>query len=378
MAAMFWLGRAQEDSMGGEPVAGEVTPPDSTDGGIATLTRLINVRWGSPEQSPKELSRLAVGQTIVIDSGQAEIIFDCGAEVVLVGPANFEIRAPLLTYSSRGTISARVGEKARGFTIETPTTRVTDLGTEFGVAIGESGDTEVAVFHGAVDLAYGENRKSAAANPDRLTQGEALRVGNDGRTKRVVSIDSDRFPVAGLIRPPIRRGTAVFGEVRDNIRGEQSKKFYRIVREGLREDSPAFVDRVHEWNGVDAGGIPDELIGAEYIMPFNDDKFATDLQVTVTLLRPATLYVFLSDTVKPPAWLKKDFVDAGKKIGLDEGPNRFKPNLELDVGAGRSIDTVFSIWKREIHAPTTITLGAVERPNSTDGFNMYGIAAVGM
>lgn len=375
-----WLGRPSQ--VVSRPIAGYVAGDlaidelrSPSDGSVATLTRLINVRWSDPEAAPGELSRLRIGQSLEFISGQAEIIFDSGAEVVLDGPANFEIRSPLLAFSSQGTISARVGERAHGFTIETPMARIIDLGTEFGVAIGEKGVTEVAVFRGAVDLAYGVDRRSPLVNPDRLTQGEALRVDGDGRAQRVVSIDSDRFPVAGLVRRHGRR-EPIFANVSDNIRNEQSKKFYRIVRDGLREDSPAFVDRLHEWNGLDERGLPQGLVGAEYIMPFNDDKFSVDLEVSVTLLRPAKLYVFLSDSVRPPKWLTDEFVDTGIDIGLDEGPNRFKPEVALDVGPGNSIDTVFSVWERVVHSPSTIALGAVERPGSTAGYNMYGIAAV--
>ena len=50
--------------------------------------------------------------------------------------------------------------------IETPSTDVVDLGTEFGVDVDESGGTDVVVFEGAVDLAY------HAAEVASVSQGE--------------------------------------------------------------------------------------------------------------------------------------------------------------------------------------------------------------
>src|SRR5438477_11532680 len=99
----------------------------------------------------------------------------------------------------------------------------------------------------------------------------------------------------------------VIGDVRDNIRKGDSIKSYQIVRGGLEEDVLAFVDRNHQWNGVDAKGMPPFLVGADYIMPFNDDKFVPNLELNVRLLRPATLYVFLDNNMVVPDWLRRHF-----------------------------------------------------------------------
>jgi len=116
-------------------------------------------------------------------------------------------------------------------------------------------------------------------------------------------------------------------------------------------------------------------------MPFNDDKqFISRLEVTLFVDRPASLYVFLSDAVDAPDWLKADFVDTGEKIGLDEGPSRWYPadtgQRKLSAGTGMSVDTIFSIWKRDILDRLQVVLGGVDRPTRLRGYNMYGIAAV--
>ena len=63
--------------------------------------------------------------------------------------------------------------------------------------------------------------------------------------------------------------------------------------------------------------MPPFLMGADYIMPFNDDKFVPGLELKVRLLRPATLYVFLDNNMAVPSWLRNEFTDTGIDIGLD-------------------------------------------------------------
>lgn len=338
---------------------------------VAVLTRTINAVWEDGEL--RELDRLHVGQTLELKSGQIEMIFDTGVEVVLQGRTHFEVRSAESAFSNHGTISARVGSDGKGFTIDTPSARVIDLGTEFGVAINDAGDTEVAVFDGKVDLAVGAAPSDQTARQE-LVQGEAIRVGVDGQVDRVTAIASDRFPVSAALRPGVGPLLPIIRDVTDNIRVGDSNKFYRIVRSGLHEDSPAFVDRKHQWNSTDKQGLPLDLEGAEYVMPFNDDKFHDGLKVSVDVAQPATLYVFYSDSMKPPKWLQKGFVDTGFDVGLDESKSAYHKNFKLGDGPGEQVDTIFSVWKREIHTPQVVELGAVEPHRAGFGYNMYGIA----
>jgi hypothetical protein len=357
------------------PTAGSSAPAadaPATRYGVATLMRAADVVWVDDDDRP-ELMRLSAGEVLRLDSGEVEVVFDAGVEVRVRGPAEFEVRAADYAVARLGAITARVGKNGRGFTIETPTARVIDLGTEFGIEVAPCGATEVAVFKGLVDLSVAND--AAAAGPQRrLRQGEALRVAADGSMRRVVAIPSDRYP--SVVRPvTVDPGPAVIGRVDDDNGDAESQKFYRIVRGGLQEDAQAFVDRNHQWNGVTAAGMPEFLRGIDYIMPYNDDKFADHLHVSVELKQPATLYVLYSDSLPVPEWLQRDFVDTGADIGLDEAKNRFLPSRRTEAGPGASIDTVFSVWARVIPTPTTVTLGAVEVPVGREGYNMYGIAA---
>jgi hypothetical protein len=212
----------------------------------------------------------------------------------------------------------------------------------------------------------------------RLSQGDAMMLNTNGQFERVVSIQRNDFitPVENVRRRP---SEPVIGDIHDNIRTEEGVKSYQIVRGGLEEDALCFVDRYHQWNGIERSGLPRFLVGADYVMPFNNDKFSQTLELKLRLLRPAHLYIFLDNNMQVPDWLKKDFVDTGIDIGLDGSQTEWHKEHSLGVGAGNSVDFNFSIWKRDVEKAGVVTLGSVNAPKigtRSAGFNMYGIAAV--
>ena len=93
-----------------------------------------------------------------------------------------------------------------------------------------------------------------------------------------------------------------------------------INARGLADDSRAYVDHPHEWNGLTADGLPRFLQYADYVRTPENVRYVTDLEIQVDLARPAWLYVLYDDRSPVPAWLKTQFQDTGVKVGLDEGP----------------------------------------------------------
>ena len=202
---------------------------------------------------------LVVGQFLRLDAGTVALRFGHDALVTVEGPADVTPRSAMRLNATKGRVTVRVGSETRGFTVETPRAEVVDLGTEFGLEINETGRTDVVVFQGAIDLSYPtRNDPADPRDSTRLTQGEALRLGSGGAVSRIVSVerlgDGGRWSTDAPVRPD-----AVIERVDDDIPGLGSTKYYQVVPHGLFEDVPAYVDRPHQWNGLDHDGLPEAL-----------------------------------------------------------------------------------------------------------------------
>ena len=151
---------------------------------MVVRTEAVSLTPGQPVLS---IGRQLPAQRLQLDSGLLELRFTSGATVILEGPADFEVASALRCVLHRGTVVARVPEQARGFTVEGPRGRLVDLGTEFGVRVGNSGDTEVHVLKGRVE-AFPTNQQKAI----ELTENQALRLTSRPicrcrRTRRLLS-----------------------------------------------------------------------------------------------------------------------------------------------------------------------------------------------
>jgi len=322
------------------------------------IVSLANVKWTEGADVLQEWSRFAVGQSIQIEAGVVELMLDNSTEITLEGPADFHLLSLSHSVLSHGNLVARCGPEAVGFEVVSPDVKVVDLGTEFGVSVQKGMHTDVVVYDGEVDLSSlsGENPLER-----RLIAGEALHIAHqDGKSARITEVRGDQYLTPQF---PLDRGlggSKRILSVKDNLRSSETAKYYRVVGSGFGEDCRAYVDRPYEWNGVDETGLPPALVGGDYIMTFNDDK-VRKVEIEISFASPSTLYVLLDDRVPTPKWLKKEFADTGWDVGMDEA--RLARELVSGVGPGESIDHVFSVWRREIPKPTTITLGTIrQRP----------------
>jgi hypothetical protein len=173
-------------------------------------------------------------------------------------------------------------------------------------------------------------------------------------------------------------GRVIVG-VTDNLKPSQTTKYYRVVPRGFREDCQAYVDRQHQWNGLDVSGIPPFLNHGDYVMTFNDDKVQHDLRIAVEVGQPARLYLLVDDRAEPPKWLTDSFEDTGWDIGLDEGYDDV-PNVKTAIGPGKSLEWTCSVWMKEVTAPTTLLLGSLQQEKTSSAPRevmraMYGIVA---
>ncbi|MEM7474302.1 MAG: FecR domain-containing protein [Planctomycetota bacterium] len=152
---------------------------------FASVIQLSRAEWGS-EQKLRVGERLSAG-TIALEQGFVLIAFDDGVEVTLEGPAEYQLLEIGQTILHSGLLTATVPPGAEGFTVETPTAEVVDLGTSFGIDLREDGYSRVSVFDGEVEVAAPEAEEKML-----LTEGDSVRIGEDQQIQEV-EFDPIRF-----------------------------------------------------------------------------------------------------------------------------------------------------------------------------------------
>lgn len=221
---------------------------EPTSEGVALVTRLVDVMWDA-NQSPLEVGDALSPGRLAIKSGYAQIEFFCGATVVVEGPAELELRSPLLAQVRSGRLRAQVPPAARGFSLEVDDIKVVDLGTEFGLSVSPKG-ANVQVFDGEVELQQPGTEKRL------LTAGKALVRSADGKVSET-EVTPDRFL-------DIRALESRAGDQRDQ-RYKQWKDWSEEFRRDKRLIAYYAFDAEGDWlRRLHSSGEPanDELDGA--------------------------------------------------------------------------------------------------------------------
>lgn len=124
----------------------------------------LDAVWSHPDSVAAAGSLVKTGVAQSLTSGYAELTSPNGLVVIIQGPATFTVeKAGVLSLAS-GKLTANVPTPARGFTVNTPGARIVDLGTEFGVFVDGSGQTDVQTFRGTVSLTAAARPPSAPAS----------------------------------------------------------------------------------------------------------------------------------------------------------------------------------------------------------------------
>jgi ferric-dicitrate binding protein FerR (iron transport regulator) len=146
-----------------QPGAGStVALEEDTTEGIAMLASMENCTW--EKVTPAVGESFSPGRTLHLLKGLAEVVFDCGARVMLQGPTTVELTSAWAATLKQGSLHANVPQEAIGFRVVNPEVDVVDLGTEFSVVTDESGASEVFVHQGAVEV-HPKGRKANDAKP---------------------------------------------------------------------------------------------------------------------------------------------------------------------------------------------------------------------
>jgi hypothetical protein len=337
------------------------------DAPIADVVQDRDTHWDSGSAAHVQGKKVYPGNLELI-SGTTSLRLKNGATLSLTGPVSMRIDADLLVHLDRGKVMAEVPHSVKGFTIDTPAAAVIDRGTRFQVDAREDGGTDVVVYDGAVDV---QRSIETSTIKTCLRQQEAARIDPQGNIVRLVHFEQE--PMSDQWKAVRPLPALTIHAAWDNLWSTKEETHYLTNARGLADDCRAYVDHPHEWNGLTAEGLPKFLQYADYVRTFNDYRYLATLEIYIDLSRPAWLYVIYDDRSPVPAWLSEQFEDTGVKVGLDEGPWEGTPNLSLGVGPGRSIDNVFTVWRRRCDKPGTIKLGAMVK--GSEARAMYGIAA---
>lgn len=117
--------------------------------GFAVLTRTVDPVWAN---EGFEVGSIVPKGSLQLESGSLQVEFFGGATLVMEGPGKLEILSASEAFCHSGKLRASVPPAARGFVIDTPNGKVVDLGTEFGLEVGDAGFPEVHVFEGEVEV----------------------------------------------------------------------------------------------------------------------------------------------------------------------------------------------------------------------------------
>ena len=230
---------------------------DSNAEGLATLSDAVDCLWGSGRLPTSIGSRLESG-TLQLARGMAEIRFDCGARLIVVGPAVLEIQGRDRAFLRQGAVTVRVSHDATGFILQTPTSRVVDLGTEFGVRAEDSGATRIVTFEGKVEvesvaeLMDQQQRGDGVRHAQPLLAGQGMDVSADGQNCRLMPKATD----AGFLRALPQRDATMAGNLYvRTVLTDRPIGYWRFEEEDPADSSPAADDSGYRHDGRYRGNV---------------------------------------------------------------------------------------------------------------------------
>ena len=193
---------------------------------VGHVTGMHECRWADADTETFLGAPVRLDSKYSLDAGLLEITYSTGARVILEGRCEYAVESRVGGYLGVGKLIARVEAKGgesgnRGvgesgsrenrsgdstppaplFAIRTPSAVVTDLGTKFGVIVGDDGDTATHVIEGRVELrVLDDDRPENQAI--RIAAGESIHVERPAKdTKDDLAAvargkaDADLFPV---------------------------------------------------------------------------------------------------------------------------------------------------------------------------------------
>ncbi|MFC1652106.1 FecR domain-containing protein [Planctomycetota bacterium] len=157
----------------------------------ATLVDSMDAVWIKPSTPPAIGQRLRTGKSLQIEKGIVKLELDDGTRMIVEAPATFQLADTNQVTLHNGHFSAWVPERALGFTAMTPTSRIVDLGTEFGVEVRDDGTARTHMFDGKASIAATQQNRSGGQS-SLLSRGQAKQTDFTG-TMSDIAFEGTRF-----------------------------------------------------------------------------------------------------------------------------------------------------------------------------------------
>ncbi len=249
----------------------QVAPPPAAS--VAMISGSVHAEWSSNEHPTAIGDRLWDNEgPRWLHKGTVKIEFDYGAEVIIEGPAEFELESPDEMTLLSGRLFAAVPERATGFTVHTPNSTVIDLGTEFGIQVDYDGSTGVHMFKGKASLVPGAPGEKQVGL--ELLAGRAKAVTRNGQVQDI-ALKNQAFvrkinSEAGIVwrgedlnLADIVGGGSGFGTGRQGygVHLETGKLTVPRTIMFLHQPGPFGVRAANEFDFVDCVFVPDGGIG---------------------------------------------------------------------------------------------------------------------
>ncbi|ARN56614.1 NPCBM/NEW2 domain-containing protein [Sedimentisphaera salicampi] len=207
-----------------------------------------------------------------LKGGVAKILLSNGVEFLLEEEAKFEIENAERVNVLEGSAYFKVPSTCIGFIADTPTSRIIDLGTEFGVSVLSGGSSELHMFRGRCSMAPRiENRTKSAK---LFEEGDAVKISEKGETGEIPQsstgflrlMDSSKnfywhgenISLADILGGGSGTGTGVIGKAVDIASGRYVERITRLQsrKAGYRlVPSSEIVDGVFIPDGEDASQV---------------------------------------------------------------------------------------------------------------------------
>ena len=299
-------------------------------------------------------------------SGSARVRLSSGVLVSWNGPVTLDFTSPMRMRVREGKVTADVGDFAKGFVVDTAQASVVDLGTRFGVEAAPSGSTHVVVLEGQVEVHEPDRNARKGTLLTSLSIGEGVRI------------DPSRqpFPLKFLkfgpgtdewTALPSAPPEAVLTDATNNLPPASKSYDYNIRIAAMHPGVRAWKAERAWWFPLDSDTFPEWLEGADLFANRRFDGRHQDFELTLTLSRPATVFVFHDVRNPAPDWLRERFQDTGYRL-------RFEEHTSRKTGS-QSVSFPFAVWKCDVLSAGTLTLGSALTPDTPAQTFTYGVAA---